>query len=278
MTVVNREQQFIYLKTHKTASTSTEIFLIAHAGLGDIYVTSRDIEPYGFNKARHRLLTCPEGAPQPPGPRRRAAWEFLSRQAGKKGTSLARKLTGIRELRQHQSARNVRRVVGRPFFANALKVSSVRNPWDALASAYRWQVSGRGGRSEHRSASFAEFLSDWLEPRNKLGGISRAQYYLYTPYLFDGDALVVDHALFFEALDDSMRGFLERIGVNSVTPDFSRITAKATGRPPDYRALYTDVLAERVNGHFATFLSHFPYSFDRPGAPPQGVTRAFAAG
>ena len=53
MSIINREHKFIFLKSHKTASSSIENFLIANTVLGnDIYYTSKEILSSGMPRSK----------------------------------------------------------------------------------------------------------------------------------------------------------------------------------------------------------------------------------
>ncbi len=48
MTIVNRPAQFIFLKSHKAASSSLEIYFITKTPLGsDAYASAIELESYG---------------------------------------------------------------------------------------------------------------------------------------------------------------------------------------------------------------------------------------
>jgi len=83
--------------------------------------------------------------------------------------------------------------VGDPETLALPRLAVVRNPWDRLASAYRFAAGGGGGgqfaarsaanvtRSVVSAGSFERFVKDWLPRRhlNRLDGLFRPQtYYL----------------------------------------------------------------------------------------------------
>lgn len=112
MVCVSHTYSFIYLKTHKTASTSAEMALEPFCAPPDHVVKNRTretiITPYGVIGAR----------------------------AGGKKVRSERK---GRHLHNHMNARMVERVMGTLIFAEYQKVISVRNPYKRLYSQFLFQ-------------------------------------------------------------------------------------------------------------------------------------------
>jgi hypothetical protein len=145
MTIINRNSNFIYLKSRKTASSSVEISLIAKTALGnDCYSTSREILELGMSR-EHR------NRPMVPGIDR--AWYT----PGKFEQGIRKRVRGLSvvfpTLKQHDSAKQVRRIVGDRRFRNSTIAVNVRNPWDALVSYYRWELTGGLGRWAKRATT-----------------------------------------------------------------------------------------------------------------------------
>jgi hypothetical protein len=124
MTLISRPNKFIYLKSHKTASSSIESFLIVNLGLGkDIYNNSKDIlKINSSNYENKKKIFCLPLTNYffdiPP--------NFYVR-----GTS--RLLPHIKE---HQSGKEIKNLVGGNFWNESIKSTSIRNPWDALISFF----------------------------------------------------------------------------------------------------------------------------------------------
>ena len=260
MTIIDRKNKFIYLKSHKTAGTSTEIYLITKTDLGlDIYRTAQDIEKYGF-------------------PRKRKDREFArfrnafpsSSPSVTNWVSAARLKFGSRmRVREHMTGDEVSWLVGAEFFDQSLVVANIRNPWDALVSMYKWQKSGRGGRSQPIQSSFSDFLYRSLTIGDDR--ITAAERYLFAPYL-NGRDWTVDDVIIFECLHSSVDRILKEYGVRSTAASITSIHEKRTRRKGDYRRWYTDKDAQAVEMCFSGFLSRFVYDFDDPGMPPTVVS------
>lgn len=256
MTIINREKFFIYLKSHKTAGTSTEFYLITQTNLGlDVYRTSKDIKKFGF-----------------PRKRRDRAFAFYKSQNNfsqfiKQCDGFGRVLragSSNERIKEHMSGDLVRELIGSKFFDQSTVVTNIRNPWDALVSSYKWKHQKDG------NVSFPEYLERALKVKNN--GLSFAQEYLFYPYL-KGVGWRVSQVVVFEDLANSIDRLVSIFDARH--PSFSQagLYEKRMGGDRDYRAWYTDALAERVQNHFSCFLKCFPYEYDSPGQPPAGMLR-----
>ena len=263
MTIINRNHSFIYLKSHKTAGTSTEFYLITQTDLGsDVYRTSADIKKLGF-------------------PRKRRDREFVF--ANKKSVSgedaghrnKISKYFGLasstRRIKEHMGGCSVRELVGEGVFDHSTVVTNIRNPWDALVSSYHWKKKDKNSGDRKKSVSFSEYLEGALQVKSN--GLSFAQQYLFYPYL-SGKGWSVDQVIVFEDLASSIDSLLNTLGVRHPGFRGSGLVEKSMGRDGDYRVWYTDASAERVQAHFAWFLERFPYEYDSPGVPPVGADQA----
>ncbi|MEM9009755.1 MAG: sulfotransferase family 2 domain-containing protein [Pseudomonadota bacterium] len=135
MVLVSHRYRFVYLKTHKTASTSVEVML----------------EP----------LCLPEGTVTARSHRRDA--EIT--EAGIVGVRGGpRRGVEERVWRNHAPAATVRRALGRARFCDYLKIAAIRNPWDRAVSAFSSDLTGgersRLGRQPFDAAT--EQFRAWL--------------------------------------------------------------------------------------------------------------------
>ncbi len=259
MTVINRAKRFIYLKSHKTASSSVEVYLITSTSLGrDIYYTTKDI--YNFNgrddgpkrhyknKYKVPLVDC---------------WfDFFKDFDFKSANRL------FPRVKQHQSAAEVMSIVGREFWNESLVSTSIRNPWDAVVSFYNWVKIGRYRGEVESNISWEEFLAQALKPR-KGKKFSLAQEYLFYPYVFVEGKCICDHVFCFEDLEASSNELSARLDFEGISFDRSTFAYKISRNVKDYRTYYTDEQAELVGKGFKEFLDEFHYSFDQIGAPPK---------
>ncbi len=262
MTIIHRPTNFIYLKSHKTASSSLEVYFVTKTELGnDVYATSKDVLKHG-RPSDHRSCVVPGLGARwvySMGGCERKIRSGLDRYGGPVGHIVARKFA----LREHQPGVSVRKHLGAAFFDKCFKVTSVRNPWDALVSAYEWRKSGRHGRSEPVALQWSDFLQQFMQPKSECGGLSTAQYYLFYPYLMIGDRWIADDVVYFEGIDESVERIGKHLGVNMPPFGAAAIHEKKVRGKADYRRYFTDEEAEKVADHFDLFLQRFPYRFDQ---------------
>lgn len=257
MSIINRDLQFIYLKSHKTASTSCEIHLILNSPLGDdIYYTSREILENNIPRAKNNRTLIPgqsrfwHNFPD--------SFPFLEKIRGMHRVFPA--------LLQHDTLERIKFLFGSYFFNNSYKVTSIRNPWDALVSFYHWEVSGQQGRKQKKNIDWNAFVKNVLNKDKE--GMSIAQSFLFYPYMFLQDQKVLDNVIYFEDIHGSFLRVSKEIGIDIDEFKKSQIHLKKSIRKDDYRIYYSDDQAERVSIHFNKYLNHFPYEFDKPFSIP----------
>jgi len=260
MTIIDRKNKFIYLKSHKTAGTSTEVYLITQTELGrDIYRTSTDIEKYGFpRKRKDREFACLGDALPDCS---RSVKDWVSAAKSRFGSKM--------RIREHMAGDNLRELVGQDFFDQCLLVTSIRNPWDALVSSYKWQQGRRGAHSQSAGCSFPDFLTQSLNIGDN--GVSIAEEYLFHPYV-SGENWVVDRVIVFEDLSRSIDRVVGEYGMHNIGFSNASIYEKRTRQKEDYRVWYSDADAQSVEECFSSFLSRFRYDFDSPQTPPTIVS------
>ena len=246
MSIIHRAHRFIFLKSRKTAGTSLELHFIRNTVLGnDIWVTSRDGRPHGV-------------APK----KRNCVIRFGDRRFFVTLPGAGRIGADISLIKQHQSAGELRRVIGDVLWNSCRKVVGVRNPWDNLLSYWRWSTRGREGRSAAVTTPFEDWawaaLSGDPKAIKSTGSIDVDK--LLLSFVFDEGRPVIDVFVYFEAINDSLRHLAEILGVT--IPELS-FHAKTSERP-DYRRYYSDSLAEAVADKYRRYLSLTGYSFDAP--------------
>lgn len=257
MTVISRKYNFIYLKSHKTASSSIEAFLIDKTPLGnDIYSTSRDIlklnAEYEINKKIFYLSITD-------------SWFHIPKKFYIRGTS---KL--FPHIIQHMTASETKKIIGTKFWDNAIISTSVRNPWDAILSFYNWVKIGRYGRDFDKDLSFTEFL-DKVTQIDVNDKYSLAQNYLFYPYIMIDDEYILSHVFYFESLQESFKELEKKLKLKIGEFDDVRFKFKNKRLDKDYRREYNDRQAELVNNHFKEYLKIFPYNFNKPNAKPSNI-------
>ena len=248
MTIIHRRHRFIYLKSGKTAGTSLEVHLLKHTALGgDIWTTASEILKYGLPRRgpnipvvvrRDRIYTVPRGTLP------------LRIWPGRIGPRVV----------EHQSAEDLAGRFG-AFWEQALKVTSVRNPWDLLVSAWQWRRDGRGGRAAPISATFHEWaaaaLSDDTALQERCGAYPASR--IMHPFIFVDGKVAVDYMIRREEINDGLDRLGDRLGLS-----LGHITAveKPSQRRADYRTYYTDELIESVADYFSDVIDITGYQFD----------------
>ena len=191
--IISHTNQFIFLKTRKTAGTSFEIALSKYAGTSDIVtpLIAADEETrasLGYPGPRNYQLPTlgPDGNPE----------EFFN----------------------HIPARKVKALIGRQVFRTYLKVSIVRNPFDMAVSAYFWAL-----RETPREASIQHFRQ-WVLS-GKAVNRNRAVTHIR-------DRCVVDHMIRYEFLQQDVDQFAKFVGLPpTLFAELNAIRAKGHFRP-----------------------------------------------
>ena len=258
MTIINRELGFIYLRSRKTASSSIEIHLITQTDLGrDIYATSREIVKLGKPRERNNrsiLPRCSKGWYSP-------SKLEKSFRGHIRGSSLL-----LPQLQQHDSAKRVRAFVGGRFFDSALKVTPVRNPWDAIVSYYLWELTGGQGRKEAYEVGWNEWFDQKMQVGSEASHVTKAEKFLFDPWLRIGRMPVQLHFIYFEDIRSSLSKLAEMIDQRDKAFSNLSFHFKKAVRNRDYRTFYSDQQAEAVAQAFRGYLERTGYVFDRPGS------------
>lgn len=161
---------------------------------------------------------------------------------------------------QHRTAMDIREDIGAARWQGRFKFAFVRNPWDKVASHYRFRVkTDQTGLGESR----LEF-SEWVK---RAYGDRDPRYYdnplMFMPqldWISDEDGQVaVDFIGRFERLADDFQEVCRRIGVHATLPHL-----KSSG-DHDYRDAYDEAARAIVADRFARDLEHFGYTFDGAG-------------
>jgi hypothetical protein len=160
---------------------------------------------------------------------------------------------------EHQPAKELADQFGL-FWRSALKVTSVRNPWDILVSAWQWRRDGRGGRAQPIDTDF----QDWAAAAMSEDAQWQRRCHAYDaknlmhPFMFIDGKLSVDYLIRQEAINEGLDWLAHRLGV-SLEP--MTVREKPSQRTRDYRAYYTDALAERVAQYFSDIIEVTGYRF-----------------
>ena len=137
-------------------------------------------------------------------------------------------------------ARRVIRLLGRATWDEYFTFAVERNPWDLVASSWRFS-----SRRPGFGVSFADYVRS---PRlDKLAGNERI-YRLR-------DRVAVDRVYRYEELGEAVREVGERLGIDLDLPH-----AKGSAGP-HYRELYAPADVDVVRRRFAWTIEHFGYEF-----------------
>ncbi len=187
---------------------------------------------------------------------RRDPWYVLqfaaSRLSHVSGHRIASKLP------RHARIIAAKEMLPEPFFDSLFKFSFVRNPWDRYVSAYH-HIMREQRHLLKGDESFEGFLRLVFDPERPW------QYHLDTfstvewSYLVDLEGrCCVDFIGRYERLEEDYEEIFKRIGV--IAPGLAH-ERMSSGRK-DYRAYYSDEMAEWVATRHRADLEHLAYTFD----------------
>ena len=207
--IISHKYKFIFLKTNKTAGTSTEIALSKYCGADDIITP---VSPED-EKTRRDLGY--------PGPQNYLSiWDHGVLCVAK------RLLKGGKKPRfyNHISAKKVKANIGEQVWNSYYKFCFERNPWDRIISQYYWRY-----RSEPRPT-----ISEFVGSRSPLC-LKRKGFELYT---IDGQ-VAVDKVCRFENLSEELEVIRKQFGI----PEKLELPTAKSGLRKDKRS-YRDILGE----------------------------------
>lgn len=230
--LLSHKHKFIFLKTRKTASTSTEISLSRYCDGPDDVIT-----PMGTEEERMR------------GPLQIAARNYLcdwSEYGVYDWYKLA--VRGRRKLRfwGHMTAQDVRERVSPDVWRTYFKFTFDRNPWDKTVSNYFWRCT-----RDRKPMDLAEYFRRYA---------GRFPQYNYQYYSIDGD-VAVDFVGRFEYLADDLAYALQQVGIK-----FDGWMPQAKSHTRKDRRHYSEVLTPEqcriVAEHFHKEIELLGYQFE----------------
>jgi hypothetical protein len=246
------ENPTIFVKTPKTASTSSEAFLQAAIWGADVtHVQGWHVQKNGFCTPRFSGAgTQDKGIArhfQPP-------WNV--RTGAERGLSISQEISivlngqfpwsalgRVRKLKNHSGRQEIVHALGEEFWIKALKVFNIRNPFDRLVSEYYFKFRTL---AEVKRPSFEDFIHTIQHDNLRSFGI------------YD-DGLV--HFIRYENLLEDLNTAAHLMGLSPATwiPSF-----KSNIRPQDtrdYRVMFTEGSRAHVEKIYKTTLDQFSYSF-----------------
>lgn len=227
--IVSHEHRYIFLKTRKTAGTSTEIALSRSCGPRDIITP---ISP------EDEVMRRAGGGPGPQNydlPLRMYSARNVARLVVKR-----RKTTAF----NHMSAAAIRRLVGEETWNSYYKFAIVRNPWDMVLSQYYWRYS-----DDDRPPLSEAIESDVMLPLVNNRGV----------YSIDGE-IVADRLLRFENLAEELEEVRRHVGISEPLEMPRAKGGTRTDKRP-YRDVFTPEQAELVRARFSQQTNPLGYHF-----------------
>jgi hypothetical protein len=228
--LVNYSPQVIFVKTRKTAGTSTEaVIQEALWGKQTGHKQGWVSTPSGFCTPRLRMKT---------------QLGLFNALAIVLRLRLPLSAIGrVRKLRNHSGPESIRSTVGDRFWSRALKVVNTRNPFDMEVSAYFYLVNGM---PEAKRPTFSEWIErKSSEPRDT-----------WIRHIDDTWRIIR-----YESLDEDIASLLTQLD----KPVPVAIPTYKSGIRPDearnYRDMYTKETRAKVEGMYREYLERFDYAF-----------------
>lgn len=222
--LVSHRHRFVFLKTTKTAGTSTELYF----------------QPACMPPSTERLDWA-QSHSQP---------EELVSDHGIVGVRAKR--VGSETFYNHMPAREVIAAIGQDVWDDYFRFANVRNPWDKVVSHYFFKADWRGADG---SVPQLSVLTEGIEAF--VAGYRRPAV---EAFLAPEGPRVTD-VIRYERLADDVQRVAAAVGYDG-GPELPRL--KVDTRPDgfrDYRALYSDTARSRVADVFADWIDAYGYRF-----------------
>ena len=232
--IISHHNEFIFIKTRKTAGTSIEIALSKFCKPPDIITSLSNSEEkmkesLGLPGRQNTLVPLRHY-------RRWDLWTLLT------GGGRAHHFT-------HTSAELAKKRVGGETFEKYHKFCVVRNPWDRAVSQFFFEKYGEGMPGLPEGLAFSDYLATL--PVSKL-----SDSWLYT---IEG-ALAVDRAMRYENLAEEWSNLLLSFGFDYM--DLPRAKSENRRTKKHYSHFYDEVSLNRVNEVCKWEISNFGYTFE----------------
>jgi hypothetical protein len=230
--IISHEHKFIYLKTQKTASTSTELFLFRHILPNDVVTPlqrSKETEQCGhraYNNIRSVCFLDP--------------YPLINKFIPMKSRKWV-------DYHKHIQANQVREYVGEKVWSDYFKFTFDRNIYDRQVSHYHWIV--RSEAQKERYKNFDDFLN--YEPDAKLDN--------FDIYSINGE-VAVDFLGRYDRLYDDLEKIFSHLGLAS---KLELQQAHSHYRPKDinYQDYYTETSRAQVTSWYPGELAIFDWQF-----------------
>lgn len=240
MTVILKENNFLFIKGHKVAGTSFEIALSKYAKKKDVlsWIEDENIRTsLGYRNAQNHLYTQNELF-------RKSKIEYL--QSFKNNRKKIK-------FSNHATAKELNNILGNTIFDNFFKVAIIRNPYDFIVSYYYW------GKVEKPNELN---INEWVKKNSHL------LTNFYDMYMVN-QKISVDYFIKYENLKKDILALEKKLpyleGLYSV---FKNIEAKKSIRPKNtnpYELLKNEKeLVFTINYFFKDVFDQFEYEIINP--------------
>lgn len=193
--IASFSRNFIFARTRKTASTSTEIVLGAWCGPGDV------VTPVGVDDEITRLGYGGRPMNFSTDPTLEAEYvAALSRGRAEQIKPLYARIMKSLDYHHHMSAEEIKARVPADFWARAFKFSTDRHPYEKAVSLAFWRSRNKG----LDEGGFADFLQQTVD---------NGEYRNFDIYAIDGK-VAVDRVLRHETLWDDLAEVAAHLGVS----------------------------------------------------------------
>jgi hypothetical protein len=221
--VISHKHRFVFLRTHKTASTSVEVFLAKLAGDDAIVTPIRTPPVPGHDARNYERLDNPL-----------REFAFRMRHARRAGSAQP-------AYYNHIGARAVRKRLGRRRWHSYYTFCFERNPWDKVVSEYYWRQT--------LGEEFADFR-DFVLSATLASDFDR--------YSLDGNHVGVDLVGRYELLGEELQAVLDRLGISEPV---SLTREKGNVRPAERESgvVFDEAMNARVEKVFAREIAAFGY-------------------
>lgn len=239
--ILSHHNQFIFLKTRKTAGTSVEMALTNHCGHIDI------VTPLALDDERKRMAKgqFPRNYFVVSPYREKRAKNFaekeqLTKEDYKKVINNARTFHAFIN---HSTASEVASFTGPRVWDRYFKFTVERNPWDFQVSRFFW----RKKVDPDFNIDFDQFL--------RLPHLT-SNWEIYTI----ADRVAVDKVVLFEDLVNGLSSLKEQLGFD-ISDGLPHAKGNTDRKKQDYRDFYNDEQRKLVAKKFENVIDTFKYSF-----------------
>ena len=221
--ILSHKHRFIFIKTHKTASSSIELFLNQQCSKNDIVTPLVREQQEGQNyRSLYNIIS-------------------LLTEARIYGAKLAyKRFISRNKFFDHMPAQLVKSRVSQKIWNSYYKFCFERNPWDKMVSYYYWKC-------RNRKISFDDFLKEEDYCTN---------FQLYTKK----KRVILDHVGRYENLEDELESICRATGIKFERP-FNIRAKSGIRKTKSYRSYYDNTQREIIEEVFSDEIKMHSYRF-----------------